>query len=277
MLPLAAEVDLAAELIHAKWSGSPRVGIILGTGLGSLAERVRDAVRIPYSDVPLAGLQRKQGQLVCGHLEAVPVIAVQGRLHLYEGFSAQQTAQPVRLMKRLGVEILIVTNASGGLNPQLQSGDVMVIEDHINLTWRNPLIGINDDRLGPRFPDMSQPYDHGLMQAALAAGRAGGFGCHQGVYAAMSGPTYETRAEYRMLRRLGADVVGMSTVPETLVAVHAGLRVLGLSTVTNLCRPDTLESTSGHEVEAAATRAVPKVWQIVRAVVTELDNHATVS
>jgi len=195
---------------------------------------------------------------------------VQGRLHLYEGNSLQMATLPVRVMRAMGIDILIVSNASGGLNPGFGSGELMIIEDHINLMWRNPLIGPNDDQQGPRFPDMCQPYDHDLMQRAHAVARANGIKLHQGVYAAMSGPTYETRAEYRMLRRIGADVVGMSTVPETIVAVHAGMRVLGLSAVTNLCRPDALDSTDGEQVKAAAELAEPQMRKIVEGVVAQL-------
>ena len=173
-------------------------------------------------------------------------------------------------MKSLGIQGLIVSNASGGLNPAYESGDVMVIDDQINLMWDNPLIGINDDALGPRFPDMFCPYDPSLIELAMQAGREKNFICHRGVYAALSGPTYETRAEYRMLRHLGADVVGMSTIPEVIVATHAGLKSLGLSVVTNLCRPDTLVSTDGHQVQAAAELAESKMQHIVEAVVRNI-------
>ena len=196
-----------------------------------------------------------------------------GRFHLYEGYSASEVAFPLRVMRQLGTEVVIVSNASGGLHPGFNSGDVMVIEDHINFMWRNPLIGVNDEKLGPRFPDMCEPYDRHLAEYAVVAARQAGFSCHQGIYAAMKGPTYETRAEYRMLRRLGADAVGMSTVPETLVAVHAGMRVLGLSAITNLCRPDALESTSGGMVQSAAERAEPCMRQIVEGVVQKLEQE----
>ena len=271
---LAAEIDSAADFIQKQWPTRPRVGIILGTGLGRFAEHIIADAEIPFSSIPSFSSSTAighKGQLVCGRLGSVSIIAMQGRFHLYEGYSSQTSTLPVRVMKRIGVELLIVSNASGGLNPVFASGDVMAIEDHINLMWQNPLIGINDNNLGPRFPDMCQPYDRDLIQLAIEAGRANGFTCHRGVYAAMSGPTYETRAEYRMLRQMGADVVGMSTVPETIVAVHAGLRVLGLSAVTNLCRPDTLESTSGYEVKTAAERAEPKLRQIVKTIVAQFE------
>ena len=273
MLHLAAQIDSAAEHIAALWPLKPRVGIVLGTGLGNFAEQILESVAIAYEDIPhfpRSTAIGHRGQLVCGLVESKPVMAMQGRFHLYEGYSAAQATMPIRVMKQLGCELLIVSNASGGLNPMFHSGEVMAIEDHINLMWRNPLIGINDDSLGSRFPDMSSPYDAKLIDASITAARASGFACHQGVYAAFSGPTYETRSEYRALRHLGADVVGMSTVPETIVAVHAGMRVLGLSAVTNLCRPDTLESTDGHEVKAAAEVAEPKMRQIVNAIVAQL-------
>lgn len=273
MFDLAAQIRSAAGVILQRISFTPRVGIILGTGLGKFVEEIDDRTKIPYAVIPHfpnSTAIGHRGQLVCGKLDSVPVVAMQGRYHLYEGNSARTVTLPVRVMKELGCELLIVSNASGGMNPAFDSGDVMVIEDHINLMWCNPLTGINDDQLGPRFPDMCEPYDGDLIRRAITAGRDHGFTCHQGVYAALSGPTYETRAEYRMLRRLGADVVGMSTVPETIVAVHAGLRVLGLSAVTNLCRPDTLESTTGHEVIAAAEQAEPKMRQIVKTIVAEL-------
>lgn len=273
MLHLAAQIDAAAKQIAKHWPLKPRVGIVLGTGLGNFAKRINEAVEIPYEDIPhfpRTTAIGHHGQLVCGLVESKPVMAMQGRFHLYEGYSATQATLPIRVMRQLGCELLIVSNASGGLNAAFQSGEVMVVEDHINLMWQNPLIGINDDQLGPRFPDMSSPYDPTLVNNALAAARTNGFECHQGVYAAFSGPTYETRAEYRALRYLGADVVGMSTVPETIVAVHAGMRVLGLSVVTNLCRPDTLESTDGHEVKAAAEVAEPKMRRIVNAIVAQL-------
>lgn len=273
MLELASQIRETAEAIASHWSGSPRVGIILGTGLGNFAEHISAEATIPYEQIPnfpRATAIGHKGQMICGTVASVPVMAMQGRFHLYEGYSAKLATLPVRVMRQMGAELLIVSNASGGLNPAYESGDVMVIEDQINLTFRNPLFGVNDDNLGPRFPDMCAPYDHGLVEEAVAIGRRQGFVCHQGVYAALTGPSYETRAEYRMMRKLGADVVGMSTVPETIVAVHAGMRVLGLSAVTNLCRPDTLESTSGHEVKVAAERAEPKMRQIVREIVEKL-------
>lgn len=273
MLQIAAQTTAATEFIQGRWRSAPRVGLILGTGLGGLAEQITSATRIPFQDIPYfprSTAMGHQGRLVCGELHGTSVVAMQGRFHLYEGYSAQEITLPVRVMRQLGIDCLIVSNASGGLNPQFESGDVMAIDDQINLTWKNPLIGINDDSLGPRFPDMSRPYSSRLIDIAQQTGRRHGFRCHHGVYAALSGPTYETRAEYRMLRRLGADVVGMSTIPEVLVANHAGIETLGLSVVTNLCRPDTLETTDGHQVQAAAEQAESKMKAIVQATIESL-------
>lgn len=210
-----------------------------------------------------------RGRLLCGRLAGVPVVAMQGRFHCYEGYSAERATFPVRVMKALGIELLVVSNAAGGLNPNFACGDVMVIDDHINLLNRNPLVGVNDDQLGPRFPDMSAPYDRRLGDRSLAIARREGFACHRGVYIAMLGPTYETRAEIRMLRYFGGDAVGMSTVPEAIVAVHSGLRVLGLSTITNVCSPDRPHATSGEEVVATAETARDKLLAIVIGIIAE--------
>jgi len=266
LLHLHDQVSAAAERIHQASSFSPKVGIILGTGLGHFVDHVEVRVEIPYDQIPhfpRSTAMGHQGRLVIGSANSVPLLVMQGRCHLYEGYSPQQITLPVRVMRELGVELLIVSNASGGLNPQFRSGDIMLIDDHINLMFDNPLFGVNDDRLGPRFPDMSSPYDPGLIELAMASARRHGFTAHRGVYAALSGPCYETRAEYRLLRKLGADVVGMSTVPEVIVAVHAGMRVMALSAVTNLCRPDQLDKTSGEEVVQTAQDAAPKMRDLV--------------
>lgn len=274
MRELAQQIDVAVAGIRQRWSGRPQVGIILGTGLGKLADHIQADAKIPYGDIqhfPRSTALGHLGQLVCGRLRTVQVLAMQGRFHPYEGYRAGQATFPIRVMRAMGIELLIVSNASGGLNPRYRSGDVMLIDDHVNLMWRNPLHGNNDDDLGPRFPDMSCPYDLELIEASLAVARRQGLACHRGVYAAMSGPNYETRAEYRFLRQIGADVVGMSTVPEVIVAVHAGLRVLGLSVVTNLCCPDVLQSTTGQAVRDAATLAEPTVRCIVESLVSNLN------
>jgi purine-nucleoside phosphorylase len=200
---------------------------------------------------------------VLGTLAGVTVAAMEGRFHAYEGHSYRQITFPVRVMKALGAELLVVSNACGGLNPQYAAGDIVVIEDHVNLMSGNPLVGINDDSLGPRFPDLSAPYDRGLVARALQIARQEDFVAHKGVYVAVTGPNLETRAEYRFLRTIGADVVGMSTVPEVLVAVHAGMRVLGLSIVTDMCLPDALRPAKIEEILAVAAEAEPKLRKIV--------------
>ncbi len=273
MLQLASQIESAADAVRKQWNGTPRAGIILGSGLGGLANEISIEAEIDYAEIPhfpRASALGHRGQLVCGSLGDVPVIAFQGRFHLYEGHSPQQASLPVRLMRALGAENLVVSNAAGGVNPRYQVGDVMLIEDQINLMFANPLVGVNDDQLGPRFPDMSAPYDADWMQLAAEIARSENFVLRQGVYVAMLGPTYETRAEYRMARTLGADAVGMSTVPEVLAARHAGMRVLGLSTITNVCSPDALSETTGEDVLAAAATAADKLLKIVRGVVESL-------
>ncbi|MBS0207442.1 MAG: purine-nucleoside phosphorylase [Planctomycetes bacterium] len=266
MLHLHDQIQAAAQHIRGQWRETPRAGIILGTGLGGLAAEITDAVKIDYGSIPhflKSTAVSHAGQLVCGRLAGVPVVAMEGRFHAYEGYSYQQITLPVRVMKALGAELLIVSNACGGLNPQFRAGDIMVIDDHINLMGGNPLVGINDDRLGPRFPDMCRPYEPALIDEALSIARQANFACHRGVFVAVLGPNLETRAEYRFLRQIGADAVGMSTVPEVLVAVHAGLRVLGLSAVTDLCLPDALEPVAIETILAHAAVAGPKLRAIV--------------
>jgi purine-nucleoside phosphorylase len=272
MFHLAEQIEESAAYVRRRWNSRPRCGIILGSGLGSVGEAIELEQAIDYGNVPhflKSTAVGHRGRLLCGKLKGVPVVAMQGRFHCYEGYSAERATFPVRVMNALGIELLIVSNAAGGLNPNFACGDVMVIDDHINLLNRNPLIGVNDDKLGPRFPDMGAPYDRRLGDRALAIARRHDFVCHRGVYAAMLGPTYETRAEIRMLRYFAADAVGMSTVPEAIVAVHAGLRVLGLSTITNICSPDKQVSTSGHEVIATAETARDKLLAIVSGIVSE--------
>lgn len=272
MQHLRARIDESAAFVRGRSNERPRCGIILGSGLGSVGEAIALDAAIDYGDIPhflKSTAVGHKGRLLCGRLAGVPVVAMQGRFHCYEGYSAERATFPVRVMKALGIELLIVSNAAGGLNPLYQCADVMVIDDHINLMNRNPLVGINDDELGPRFPDMSQPYDRALGERALAIARREDFVCHRGVYIAMLGPTYETRAEIRMLRYFGGDAVGMSTVPEAIVAAHAGLRVLGLSTITNICSPDKASATSGHEVIATAETARDKLLAIVTGIVAD--------
>jgi len=273
MLELHDQMEAAAAAIREEWDETPRAGIILGTGLGGLAEQIESSTVIEYEAIPhfpTSTAVSHRGQLVCGLLEGVPIVAMEGRFHQYEGYPLKKITLPVRVMKALGAETLIVTHAVGGMNPQYQPGDVMIIDDQINLMGDNPLVGINDEKLGPRFPDMSAPYDRELMQLAVEIALRENFVLHHGVYVAMLGPTYETRAEYRMVRQLGGDAVGMSTVPEVLAARHAGMRVLGLSTITNVGLPDVPTETTGHDVLAAAGAASGKLAKIVRGVVANL-------
>ncbi|QDU54947.1 Purine nucleoside phosphorylase 1 [Aeoliella mucimassa] len=269
----AAQVTEVAQAVQQRWSAVPKVGVILGSGLGGLADRIAEPTVIEYTELPHLPKSTAighAGRLVCGTLAGLPVIAMQGRFHMYEGHPPELVALPVRVMQTLGAELLVVSNAAGGLDPSYQVGDVMVIDDHLNLMFRNPLVGANDPQLGPRWPDMCQPYDQQLADRAQQVAREQGFLCHRGVYVGMLGPTYETRGEYRMVRRLGGDVVGMSTVPEVIVAVQLGMRVLGLSTVTNACSPDQLGETTGEQVVAAAASASDKLMAIVEGVLSSV-------
>lgn len=266
MLNLARHINEAAAVVRQRWPVAAQAGIILGTGLGGLAEEIAEAVRIDYAQIPNFPRSTSighAGQLVCGRLAGLNVVAMEGRFHAYEGYTHAQITFPVRVMKALGAGLLIVSNACGGMNPQYRAGEIMVIEDHINLMGGNPLVGINDDRLGPRFPDMSQPYDLTLVDRALAIARRENFVAHRGVYVAVTGPNLETKAEYRFLRLIGADVVGMSTVPEVIVAAHAGLRVLGLSAITDMCLPDALAPADIGSILAHAAAAEPHLRKIV--------------
>jgi purine-nucleoside phosphorylase len=273
MTPLYDQIQEAAALIRGKWSGTPAAGIILGTGLGKLTEDIAAEAVIPYDAIPhfpRSTAPSHKGQLVCGKLAGKPVVAMEGRLHFYEGWSLQQVTFPVRVMKALGAPVLIVSNACGGMNPQWDKGDLMLIEDHINLLGDNPLIGPNDDRLGDRFPDMCHAYDRELLKLGKRVALEEKIVCHQGVFVAVSGPNLETAAEYRFLRMIGADVVGMSTVPEVIVAVHSKMRVLGVSVITDQCLPDALEPVSLPEIIATANAAEKNLRVLVRRVVAEL-------
>jgi purine-nucleoside phosphorylase len=272
MHELATEIARAVDVVHAHWGGQPYAGIILGTGLGSLAGQIQTEATLDYAAIPhfpQATALGHAGRLVCGVLQGVPVVAMEGRFHAYEGYSQRQITFPVRVMRALGAELLVVSNACGGMNPHYALGDIVVIDDHINLMGDNPLLGPNDDGLGPRFPDMSRPYDPALARCALEIARRENFVAHRGVYAAVTGPNLETRAEYRFLRTIGADVVGMSTVPEVIVAVHGGMRVLGLSIVTDLCLPDALKPGNIEEILATAAEAEPKLRKIVLGVLAQ--------
>jgi purine-nucleoside phosphorylase len=266
-------IERAAAAVRARFSEAPDVGIILGTGLGALAREIQTRATIDYPSIPgfpTSTVESHAGRLLCGTLGGKTVVAMQGRFHRYEGYSLQQVTFPVRVLKALGAKSLIVSNACGGMNPGWNAGDLMLITDHINLLGDNPLIGPNDDRLGARFPDMSAPYDAGLSDIARSVAREKGVTLREGVYVAVAGPNLETRAEYGMLRALGADVVGMSTVPEVIVAVHAGLRVLGLSIITDMCIPETLEPASLEKIIAMANRAEPNLTAVVRGVLERM-------
>lgn len=273
MLDLYDKIQEACAFIRGKFPRQPRVAIILGTGLGNIVGDIDVEATIDYGDIPhfpTSTATSHRGRLVCGQMAGVPVVAMEGRFHMYEGYPLKQITLPVRVFKELGVELLIVSNACGGLNPYFQAGDLMVIEDHINLLGDNPLIGVNDDRLGPRFPDMCEPYDQQWIDRTIKIGRDLGMGIHKGVFVAVAGPNLETRAEYRFLRMIGADVVGMSTVPETIVAVHCGLKTIGLSVVTDMCLPDALQPANVEEIIATAGRAAPNLIAVVRGIVDEV-------
>ncbi|MBO0699572.1 MAG: purine-nucleoside phosphorylase [Zavarzinella sp.] len=267
------QIQDAAAAIRSRWKKTPRVGIILGTGLGALSQDIQTDASIPYEEVPhfpRSTVESHSGRLVCGTLGGKAVVAMEGRIHLYEGYTPQQVTFPVRVMKALGCDTLIVSNACGGMNPQYQKGDIMVIEDHINLLGMNPLIGPNDDRLGDRFPDMCNAYDRELLALARQVAMEEQIRLQQGVYVAVTGPNLETRAEYRFLRAIGADVVGMSTAPEVIVAVHSKMRSLGFSAVTDMCLPDALEPLSLSEILAVAAEAEKKLRVLVRKVVERM-------
>ena len=276
MLALYGQIEEAVAKIKSHWDHPLDAGIILGTGLGSLAEHIEVQAAIEYDEVPhfpRSTSESHRGRLVCGQLEGLSVIAMEGRIHHYEGHPLKSITLPVRVMKSLGAGLLVVSNAVGGLNPYYRCGDIMVIEDHINLMGDNPLIGINDDRLGPRFPDMCQPYDFKLIQAALEISRQKNIVAHQGVLVAVSGPCLETRAEYRFLKNIGADVVGMSTVPEVIVAAHCGLRVVGFSIITDMCLPDALKPVEFDKILAVAGEAEPKLRTLVQEVLAREAQH----
>jgi purine-nucleoside phosphorylase len=266
-------ITAAADAVRARFDGVPEVAIVLGTGLGGLAREIDVATTVEYADIPgfpLSTVESHAGRLLCGTLGGKTVVAMQGRFHRYEGYSLQQVTFPVRVLRALGADTLIVSNACGGMREDWAPGDLMVIADHINLLGDNPLVGENDDRLGVRFPDMSAPYDAELRALAHAVAGEQGTVLREGVYVAVTGPNLETRAEYRMLRAIGADVVGMSTVPEVIVAVQGGMRVLGLSIITDQCIPETLVPAELATIIATAGRAEPRLTALVRGVLERL-------
>jgi purine-nucleoside phosphorylase len=266
-------VEEAAALVRERFGDAPDVALILGTGLGRLGAEIATRTAVEYADIPyfpLSTVESHAGRLLCGQLAGRTVVAMQGRFHRYEGYSLAQITFPVRVLRALGARTLVVTNACGGLHPLWQPGDLMLIADHINLLGDNPLVGPNDDRLGPRFPDMSEPYDGPLRELTRAVALERRIALREGVYVAVAGPNLETRAEYRFLRAAGADAVGMSTVPEVIVAVHGGMRVLGLSIVTDRCLPDALEPATVEQIIAVANRAEPQLTQLVHGVLERL-------
>ncbi|HEY0811118.1 MAG TPA: purine-nucleoside phosphorylase [Longimicrobiales bacterium] len=270
---LRAQLDTAVDAIRKRTAFKPEVAVILGTGLGALAKEIRVEAALPYQDIPhfpLSTVESHSGQLLLGTLGGRRVIAMQGRFHRYEGYSLQQIVLPVRAMFLLGAKTLIVSNACGGMNPLWRAGDIMLIDDHINLLGDNPLVGPNMDDLGPRFPDMSEAYDRALQSLAEQTALEQKIPLRRGVYVAVSGPNLETRAEYRMLRAMGADVVGMSTVPEVIAARHMGMRVLGLSIITDECLPDALEVANIEKIIATAGRAEPNLTKLVVGVLEKM-------
>lgn len=266
MQGLWEEIQEATSFLKQHWSQSPAVGLILGTGLGGLARQIKAEAEIPYGSIPhfpKSTAPSHAGKLLCGTLEGVPVMAMEGRFHYYEGYSLRQVTFPIRVMKAMGAKFLFLTSAVGGMNPQYSLADLIIIEDHINLMPDNPLRGVNDDRLGPRFPDMSQPYDRELVEIARKTALQLAISAHKGVLVAVPGPNLETRAEYRMLRQMGADIVGMSTVPECIAAVHAGLRTVAFSIVTDMCLPDALEPAEIEKILRVAAEGGARLEQLL--------------
>ena len=266
-------LDEAVAAVRARCDLIPRVGIVLGTGLGGLADAVEAEAVIPYEDIPhfpVPTVETHSGRLLLGTLDGTPVVAMQGRFHRYEGYDLNQVVFPVRAMGRLGAETLVVSAAAGGMNPLWAPGELVLLDDHINLLGENPLVGPNVDELGPRFPDMSHPYDSSLQELAATVALKRGIRLNRGVYVAVVGPNLETRAEYRMLRAMGADVVGMSTVPEVIAARHMGLRVLGVVIITDSCLPDALKPAVVEDIIATANAAEPGLTTLIRDVVAQL-------
>jgi purine-nucleoside phosphorylase len=273
MSKLISNINDTLQVIRKFTSENYPIGIILGTGLGGLVKEIEVKHQINYEDLPhfpISTVESHHGKLIFGAINGKNVIAMQGRFHFYEGYSMQQITYPVRVMKFLGVETLLVSNACGGMNPQYKRGDVMIMADHINMLGDNPLIGKNEDELGPRFPDMSEPYNYELIELAEKIALENQIKVQKGVYVAVPGPNLETRAEYKFLRATGADVVGMSTIPENIVANHMGMKVLGISIVTDECFPDTLKPVNVEEIIATAMQAEPKMTLIMKELIKRL-------
>ncbi|MCY4234181.1 MAG: purine-nucleoside phosphorylase [Bacteroidetes bacterium] len=262
----------AVAMIRGISQLKPQIGLILGTGLGQLAEKIDVQHRIPYDQIPhfpVSTVESHGGELLIGTLEGVEVVCMKGRMHIYEGYSAREVTFPVRAMAGLGIETLLISNACGGMNPDYRRGELMLLSDHINLQGVNPLVGPNVDEWGPRFPDMSEPYDVELRQTALQIAQKHSIDLHEGVYVSVLGPNLETKAEYKFLREIGADVVGMSTTPEVIVARHMDLRVMAIGVITDECFPETLQPVTIEEVIAAAGIAEPHLTTIMAEVVSQ--------
>jgi purine-nucleoside phosphorylase len=273
MSELKQQIELAVQAIRKETDFAPRIGIILGTGLGGVAREIQAEKTIEYARIPgfpRPTMEDHAGILHFGRLEGQPIVAMQGRFHLYEGYSPAQITFPVRVLKALGIDTLVVSNAAGGINRKFQAGDLMILDDHINFMGVNPLVGANDDTLGPRFPDMSEPYDKKLVALGMDIALAQGFRCHRGTYIAVTGPCLETAAEYRMFGVMQADAVGMSTVPEVIVAKHAGLRVFGVSVITDMCIPETLKPADISEIIAIANEAEPRLTQLILRLISKM-------
>ncbi len=274
MEDLKAKIAESAEFINRKSKIKPKIAIILGTGLGRLAEDIEEKEIIPYSEIPnfpVSTVQSHSGNLVLGKLGNKEVVAMQGRFHYYEGYSLKEVTFPVRVMKKLGADIIIISNAAGGMNRFFKRGDLMLITDHINLFGDNPLIGPNDEELGPRFPDMSEAYNYKLIELAKKVALKEKIKLQEGVYAGLTGPTLETPAEYRFLINIGADAVGMSTVPEVIVANHIGMKVLGISCITDLAIDGVIVKTSVEEILKAASDAEPIMTKLIEKVIKKID------
>lgn len=270
---LRQHIEETIRTIRTYTQTAPSVGIILGTGLGGLVNDIEIETSISYDNLPhfpISTVESHHGNLIFGTLAGKNVVAMQGRFHYYEGYSMQQITYPVRVMKMLGVDTLLISNACGSMNPYFRRGELMLMTDHINLLGDNPLIGLNDNTLGPRFPDMSEPYSQRLLQIADAVALDNKIRVHRGVYVAVAGPNLETRAEYRFLRTIGADVVGMSTIPENIVARHMGMEVLGISIITDECYPEALQPVSVEEIIATAMAAEPAMTTILEGVIGRL-------
>ncbi|HPZ09784.1 MAG TPA: purine-nucleoside phosphorylase [Candidatus Eremiobacteraeota bacterium] len=273
MKELKEKITQAVDSIKIKTDLVPQIGLILGSGLGVLADEIVNKVSIKYSEIkgfPLSTVEGHVGAFVMGELEGKIVIAQQGRLHYYEGYPMKDITLPLRVMKALGIKVLIVTNAAGGINPEFKAGDLMIITDHINLMGHNPLIGVNDSTLGPRFPDISQIYDRGLRELAIKTAEKIGLSVRQGIYVAVSGPSYETKAELKFMHMIGGDSVGMSTAPEVIVAGHSSIPCLGISCITNCIDFISNKKLTHEEVIEVGNATVPKFSRLVKEIIKEM-------